>query len=86
MLTICGSSRPLFSPKLDQIVGVRLRVGQNLAGDPVPLIPALVNQFVVQDAAGQRKPVFGRGGAEPAGVLRVSMPGLLVIGYHGRNP
>jgi uncharacterized GH25 family protein len=69
-----------FSPEPGQIVGVRLRVGQDLLGDPVPRDPALVNQFVVEDAAG-RKPVYGRDGAEPAGLLRVAMPGLLVIGY-----
>src|SRR5262249_20864873 len=45
---------------------------------------ALINQFVVEDAAG-RKPVVGRDGADPAGFLRVAMPGLLVIGYRS-NP
>lgn len=70
-----------FSPQPGQIVGARLRVGQNLAGDPLPLIPALVNQFIVEDGTG-RRPVVGRSGADPAGVLRAAMPGLLVIGYH----
>ena len=73
-----------FSPKPGQIVGVRLRVGVNLVGDPVPRVPALVNQFVVAEAS-DRKPVFGRDGADPAGFLRVAMPGLHVIGYHS-NP
>ena len=74
----------IFSPEPGQIVGVRLRVGQDLLGDPLPRDPALVNQFVVEDAAG-RKPVYGRDGADPAGFLRVAMPGLLVIGYRS-NP
>lgn len=69
-----------FSPEPGQIVGVRLRVGQHLLGDRVPRDPALVNQFVVADASG-RKPVYGRDGADPAGLLRVARPGLLVIGY-----
>jgi len=69
-----------FSPEPGQVVGVRLRVGQDLLGDPVPRDPALVNQFVVEDAVG-RKPVVGRNGTDPAGFLRVAMPGLLVIGY-----
>jgi uncharacterized GH25 family protein len=73
-----------FSPESGQIVGVRLRVGQDLLGDPLPRDPALVNQFVVEDADG-RKPVIGRDGADPAGFLRVAMPGLLVIGYRS-NP
>ena len=67
-----------------QIVGVRLRVGQDLLGDPVPRDPALINQFVFEDASG-RKPVVGRDGADPAGFLRVATPGLLVIGYRS-NP
>jgi uncharacterized GH25 family protein len=69
-----------FSPELGEIVGVRLRVGQDLLGDPLPRDPALINQFVVEDAAG-RKPLVGRDGADPAGFLRVATPGLLVIGY-----
>src|SRR5882724_6303016 len=73
-----------FSPESGQIVGVRLRVGQDLLGDPLPRDPALIKQFVFEDAAG-RKPLVGRDGADPAGFLRVAMPGLLVIGY-GSNP
>jgi hypothetical protein len=73
-----------FSPKPGQIVGVRLRVGENLIGELLPLVPALVNQFIVEDAA-DRKPVVGRPGAELAGVLRAAMPGLLVIGYRSNR-
>jgi uncharacterized GH25 family protein len=73
-----------FAPEVGQTVGVRLRVGQDLLGDPLPRDLALINQFVVEDAAG-RKPVAGRSGADPAGFLRVAMPGLLVIGYRS-NP
>jgi len=73
-----------FSPESGQIVGVRLRVGQDLLGDPLPRDPTLIHQFVFEDAAG-RKPVIGRDGADPAGFLRVATPGLLVIGYHS-NP
>ena len=73
-----------FSPAAGDIVSVRLRVGQDLLGDPVPRDPALVNQFVFEDASG-RKPLVGRDGADPAGFLRVSAPGLVVIGYRS-NP
>lgn len=73
-----------FFPDAGAIVGVRLRVGENLLGDPVPRDPALINQFVVEDAEG-RKPVVGRTGADPAGFVRAAMPGLLVIGYRS-NP
>src|SRR5713101_8019870 len=69
-----------FAPEPGQIVGVRLRVGQDLLGDPLPRNPTLIKQFVVEDADG-RRPVLGRDGADPAGFLRVAMTGLLVIGY-----
>jgi uncharacterized GH25 family protein len=73
-----------FSPLPGQIVGVRLRVGQDLLGDPLPLDPALVNQFVMENGEGQQ-PVVRRAGADPAGLLRVALPGLTVIGYRS-NP
>jgi uncharacterized GH25 family protein len=72
-----------FSPEAGEIVGVRLKVGMNLAGDPVPRIPALVDQFVVASAS-DRKPVSGRNGGDPAGFLRVSASGAQVIGYYSR--
>ena len=72
-----------FSPDAGTIVGVRLRVGQDLLGDPLAYDPALVDQFVVEDATG-RKPVVGRAGADPAGLLRVAAPGLLLVGYRSK--
>jgi len=73
-----------FSPDAGQIVGVRLHVGVDFLGDSLPRDPGLLNQFVFVDAAG-RKPVVGRIGDDPAGFLRVAMPGLVVIGYRS-NP
>jgi len=73
-----------FAPGDGDIVSVRLRVGQDLLGDPLPRDPALINQFILEDAAGV-KPVIGREGRDPAGFVRVAAPGLTVIGYHS-NP
>jgi uncharacterized GH25 family protein len=73
-----------FSPDTGQIVGVRLRVGQDLLGDPLPRDPRLINEFVVQDATG-RQPLVGRDGSDPAGFFRIATPGLLIIGYRS-NP
>ena len=72
-----------FFPESGEVVGVRLRVGQDLIGDPLPRDPALINQFVVQDDKG-RKPLVGRDGADPAGFLRITDPGLLVVAYHSK--
>jgi len=73
-----------FSPRAGEIVGVRLKVGMNLVGDPVPRVKELVNRFVVASAS-DRKAVSGRSGGDPAGVLRVDGAGLRVIGYYS-NP
>jgi uncharacterized GH25 family protein len=72
-----------FSPTPGQIVGVRLRVGMNLAGDPVPRYAEFVRQFIVTRGV-ERKPIPGREGADPAGLLRVGSPGLQVIGYYSK--
>ena len=69
-----------FAPELGAAVGVRLRVGQHLQGEVLPLNPELVKRFVVQEEALQ-KPVFTRRGAEPAGAFRVGSPGLHVVSY-----
>jgi len=73
-----------FFPESGQIVGLRLRVGQDLLGDPLPRDPSLISLFIFEDATG-RKPVVGRDGADPAGFMRVATPGLVVVGYHS-NP
>jgi hypothetical protein len=69
-----------FAPDPGSVVGVRLLVGQNFLGDPVPRDPELIDQFVSVDATG-RKAVVGRDGADPAGLLRIAAPGLTIIGY-----
>src|SRR5215471_12252858 len=73
-----------YSPAAGQILSVRLRVGQDFVGDPVPRDPALVKQFIFENDGG-RKPLVGRDGSDPAGYLRVEAPGLTVIGY-ASNP
>jgi uncharacterized GH25 family protein len=73
-----------FLPDAGKIIGLRLRVGQDFLGDPLPHNSALIEQFVSVDSTG-RKPVVGRDGADPAGLVRVATPGLLIIGYKS-NP
>jgi len=73
-----------FFPQSGQIVSLRLRVGQDLLGDPLLLDPSLVNQFVVSDGDGVR-PVVRRDGRDPAGLVRLITPGVHVIGYRS-NP
>ena len=72
-----------FSPRAGEVVALRLRVGMNLAGDPVPRIPALIREFVVEGDS-DRRTIRGREGADPAGLLRAA-PGFQVLGYFS-NP
>jgi hypothetical protein len=71
-----------FFPERGESVGLKLWIGQNLVGgDPLPRVPSFIREFVVEDVAG-RRPIVGRAGADPAGLLRPTTPGLSVIGYH----
>jgi uncharacterized GH25 family protein len=72
-----------FKADVGRVLGVKLRVGEEFHGDPVPRNEAMIGDFVVVDASGRRQ-VVGRDGSDPAGVLRVVSPGLMVIGYRSR--
>jgi Domain of unknown function (DUF4198) len=72
-----------YVPEVGRFIGIRARVGDGFLGDPVPRDPLLLEQLVVEDASG-RRPVIGRDGADPAGLLRVGVPGLHVVGYFGK--
>src|SRR5262249_31091778 len=69
-----------FLPQAGQVISVRLRVGQDFLGDRIPRDPELIAQFVSLDSTG-RKPVYGHDGGDPAGLVRVAEPGLMILGY-----
>jgi len=76
-----------FRPTLGALVGLRLMVGQDLLGDPVPRDPTAIERFSFYRVArvpGSEQPVPGREGADPAGILRVDAQGLLIVAYHSR--
>lgn len=70
-----------FFPALGQTVGAKLRVGQDLVGDPVGRSAELIKEFVAVDSAG-RRPLMGREGRDPAGLARIDNGGLTIIGYN----
>ena len=72
-----------FVSEAGRFIGIRARVGDGFLGDPVPRDPSLLEQMVVEDASG-RRPVAGREGGDPAGLLRTVAPGLHVVGYFGK--
>ncbi len=67
-------------PALNGLVSVRLRVGMQFKGDPVPRLQVLYRRFVVLDATGEH-PLLGQEGMDPAGYLRASVPGLATVIY-----
>jgi hypothetical protein len=69
-----------FHPAVEARIGVALRVGMKLLGDPVPRLPELIDKFFIR-GNGDERPVVGRAGMEPAGLAYVSGPGLHWIGY-----
>ncbi|HEY2290750.1 MAG TPA: DUF4198 domain-containing protein [Thermoanaerobaculia bacterium] len=75
-----------LTPAAGQRVAVRLRVGIELKGDPVPRDPALMKRFVAAGPAGDST-VPGVPNTEPAGFEAFVVPGLYTIVYDsGRSP
>lgn len=72
-----------FVAETGKVVGLRLRVGENFLGDPLVRDPSLIDRFIIADAHGI-KPVIGRDGADPAGLIRPTDEGLLVVGYQSK--
>lgn len=72
-----------FRPAVGERVTVALRVGQDLRGEPMPRIPALIERFVLK-GEGREIPVTGRAGGDPAGTTVVGEPGLQWIGYQSK--
>jgi len=71
-----------FRPAAGSVVTLRLRVGQDLVGDPVARDPNLIERFSAIGAGGET-PVYGHDGGDPAGMLRVD--GATVIVYRSRG-
>ena len=75
-----------LTPAPGQRVAVRLRVGIDLKGDPVPRDPSLMKRFVAAGPSGD-SPVPGVPNTEPAGFEAFAVPGLYTIVYDsGRSP
>lgn len=68
-------------PARAELVDLRLRVGENLAGEALQLVPGLVNRFIVSGPTGNRA-IRPQLGADSAGQVRLDAPGLYVALYH----
>jgi len=72
-----------FLPKIAEPVRIHLRVGERFTGDPVARNGARIERFVVVGPSGER-PVIGRDGMDPAGLLQLDAPGIWTIGYRSK--
>jgi len=72
-----------YTPPPGRIVGVRLRVGQDFIGDPVARDPALIERFISVTPAATA-PVPGQDGADPAGLIRPTANGLVIVAYSSK--
>ena len=68
-----------FHADAGSVLSLHLRVGDHGHGEPVARNPNRLSSFVLVDGEGSR-PVPGRDGADPAGVVRLGS-GASVIGY-----
>jgi uncharacterized GH25 family protein len=73
-----------FHPDPGSTVGLGLRVGQNLSGDPVARNAQLIERFTVVSKAGSEIEVRGIDGREPAGLFAAAEKGLYLAGYRSK--
>lgn len=69
-----------FRPAVGSQLAVSLRVGQDFHGDPVPRNAKLITRFSLISGSSET-PIGGFDGVDPAGIARVTEPGLLWIAY-----
>ncbi len=76
-----------FRPAVASPLALRLRVGENLRGDPVPRDPAQVDRFVLlgPTADSPEVPIAGVLGSDPAGFVHVSEAGLYTVVYRSHR-
>lgn len=71
-----------FRPVAGAAVDVHLRVGEHFQGDAVGRNPELIERFAWITATGETN-IAGREGEDPAGVVRVDAPGVVVYRSRG---
>jgi hypothetical protein len=76
-----------FRPGVASPLALRLRVGENLRGDPVPRDPAQVDRFALKGptAESAETAIPGVTGADPAGFTHVEGAGLYTVVYRSHR-
>jgi len=74
-----------FRPKAGDRVTVSHRVGEQLAGDPVPRNPYAIVRFETLSPSGATMPVPGRDGFDPAGIVLIDSAGPWRVAYQSSD-
>jgi len=64
-------------------IGIHLTVGERFAGDRLARNGGQIEKFVLVGPSGER-PVIGRDGMDPAGLLKLDAPGIWFVGYRSK--
>ena len=72
-----------FETRVGDPVRVHLRVGERFFGEPVVRNESRIERFILAGPGGDR-PVIGRDGMDPAGLLRLDAPGIWFVGYSSK--
>jgi uncharacterized GH25 family protein len=73
-----------FHPAPGATIDIRLRVGMNFIGDPLPRYGSLVQRFDLSSRDGERS-IEGNEGDEPAGRIAIPSAGAHLVGYRSNN-
>jgi uncharacterized GH25 family protein len=75
-----------YTPGAGELVRLKLWVGEHLGGETLPRNEVGIERFAAIRGTSEA-PVLGIDGSDPAGILRPTLPGGLVIAYRSeRNP
>ncbi|MFN0133376.1 MAG: DUF4198 domain-containing protein [Phycisphaerales bacterium] len=71
-----------FTPAVGEVVGVQLRVGDELPGEVLPRDEQRIVRFVaLGPSTPEASAIAGRQGRDPAGMVRFTVPGVHVLAY-----
>jgi uncharacterized GH25 family protein len=62
---------------------VHFRVGDHFSGELLGRNDARIRRFVAIAPDGSERPIVGRHGVDPAGIIRVDTPGIWTLAYEG---
>lgn len=73
-----------FAPEVNSALRVQFRVGDHFTGEPLGRNDTKIERFVAIAPDGTERPIVGRHGMDPAGIVRVDAPGVWILAYRGK--